>query len=60
MILLEQGFDALAQRVALLRQARDSIDVQTFIWSDDVSGRYFFAECLAAARRGVRVRILAD
>jgi phosphatidylserine/phosphatidylglycerophosphate/cardiolipin synthase-like enzyme len=59
-ILLEQGFDALAQRVALLRQARDSIDVQTFIWSDDVSGRYFFAECLAAARRGVRVRILAD
>ncbi len=58
--ILEQGFDALLQRVILLRNARTSIDIQTFIWADDLSGRFFFDECVRAARRGVRVRILVD
>ena len=51
---------SLAQRVAMLRGAERSICVQTFIWADDAAGRFFLTECLAAARRGVEVRLLAD
>jgi len=58
--LLEQGEESLLLRVHLIRAARRSIDIQTFIWADDDSGRLLIDELLAAARRGVRVRIIAD
>ncbi|HNR92775.1 MAG TPA: phospholipase D-like domain-containing protein, partial [Dokdonella sp.] len=58
--LLELGEDALLLRVHLIRAARESIDIQTFIWADDDAGRLLLDELLAAARRGVRVRIIAD
>jgi phosphatidylserine/phosphatidylglycerophosphate/cardiolipin synthase-like enzyme len=54
------GYDALLLRVHLIREARVSIDVQTFIWSDDECGRLMIYELIEAARRGVRVRIIAD
>lgn len=57
---LSGGYDALLLRVHLIRQARRSIDIQTFIWSDDESGRLMIYELIEAARRGVRVRIIAD
>jgi phosphatidylserine/phosphatidylglycerophosphate/cardiolipin synthase-like enzyme len=58
--LLSQGYDALLLRVHLIRQARVSIDIQTFIWTNDESGRLLICELIEAARRGVKVRILAD
>lgn len=58
--LLEQGEESLLVRVHLIRAARRSIDIQTFIWVNDDSGRLVLDELLAAARRGVRVRVLAD
>jgi cardiolipin synthase C len=58
--LLENGYGALILRVHLIRAARRSIDLQTFIWSNDGSGRLLFWELLEAARRGVRVRLLVD
>ena len=58
--LIEHGDDALALRLHLIRAARRSIDVQSFILSDDASGRLVLGELLAAARRGVKVRVLAD
>jgi cardiolipin synthase C len=57
---LEQGEDSLLLRVHLIRAARKSIDIQTFIWVNDDAGRLILDELLAAARRGVRVRVLAD
>ena len=57
---LEQGEDSLLVRVHLIRAARRSIDIQTFIWVNDDAGRLILDELLAAARRGVRVRVLAD
>jgi phosphatidylserine/phosphatidylglycerophosphate/cardiolipin synthase-like enzyme len=58
--LLDIGFDALVQRVALIRSARQRIDVQTFIYADDATGRFLLDELAAAADRGVRVRLLVD
>ncbi len=58
--LMSGGYDALLLRVHLIRHARESIDVQTFIWSNDACGRLLIHELLEAARRGVRVRIIAD
>ncbi len=58
--LLEVGHDALVARVHLIRQARRSIALQTFIWTNDECGRLLMFELIEAARRGVRVQILAD
>jgi putative cardiolipin synthase len=58
--LLERGEDALLLRIHLIRAARRSIDIQTFIWAEDDSGWLVLDELVAAARRGVRVRVLAD
>jgi cardiolipin synthase C len=58
--LLEGGYDALLVRVHLIRVARSSIDIQTFIWTNDECGRLLICELIEAARRGVRVRIIAD
>lgn len=57
---IENGRDALLVRLHLIRQARASIDIQTFIWTDDECGRLLMYELIEAARRGVRVRIIAD
>lgn len=54
------GYDALLLRVHLIRQARRSIDIQTFIWTNDECGRLLIYELVEAARRGVKVRIIAD
>ncbi|MBI2813402.1 MAG: phospholipase D family protein [Opitutae bacterium] len=58
--LVSGGYDALLLRVHLIRQARSSIDIQTFIWSNDECGRLLMHELIGAARRGVKVRIIAD
>jgi phosphatidylserine/phosphatidylglycerophosphate/cardiolipin synthase-like enzyme len=58
--LLEHGEDALLLRVHLIRAARESIDIQSFIWAEDDAGWLILDELVAAARRGVRVRILVD
>jgi len=60
LVLLNTGYDALLLRVHLIRQARTSIDIQTFIWTNDECGRLLIYELIEAARRGVKVRIIAD
>ena len=59
-VLLDRGQDALLARVHLIRAARKTIDFQTFIFDADDSGLLVLDELLAAARRGVRVRVLLD
>jgi phosphatidylserine/phosphatidylglycerophosphate/cardiolipin synthase-like enzyme len=58
--LLERGEDSLLLRIHLIRAAKKSIDIQTFIWAQDDAGWLVLDELIAAARRGVRVRVLAD
>ena len=57
---LERGEDSLLLRIHLIRAAKRSIDIQTFIWAEDDAGWLMLDELIAAARRGVQVRILAD
>jgi phosphatidylserine/phosphatidylglycerophosphate/cardiolipin synthase-like enzyme len=58
--ILDTGADSLALRVHLIRSARHSIDLQTFIFAEDDAGYLVLDELVKAARRGVRVRVLAD
>lgn len=58
--ILPEGNEALLLRVHLIRSAHTSIEIQTFIWSDDECGRLLIYELIEAARRGVKVRIIAD
>lgn len=59
-LLLDTGAQALAQRDALIAAARATLDAQYYIWNSDAAGRYLAARLLAAAERGVRVRVLLD
>jgi phosphatidylserine/phosphatidylglycerophosphate/cardiolipin synthase-like enzyme len=58
--LLNIGQNALVARLNLIRAARKSIDIQTYIWVDDDAGMLVLDELVKAARRGVVVRVLAD
>jgi putative cardiolipin synthase len=57
---LNLGSQALLWRLRSLRSATTSIDLQTFIWKNDSVGLAFVREIVAAAERGVRVRVLLD
>ncbi|MCB1361898.1 MAG: phospholipase D family protein [Rhodobacter sp.] len=52
--------EALALRLELARLAERSLDLLYYIWDDDLSGRLLAQAVLAAADRGVRVRLLLD
>ena len=58
--LVEQNALAFAYRAATAVAAVRSIDVQYYIWHDDLTGRLLAAELMRAAERGVRVRVLVD
>ncbi|MBS0487773.1 MAG: phosphatidylserine/phosphatidylglycerophosphate/cardiolipin synthase family protein [Proteobacteria bacterium] len=58
--LLDQGADSLLLRVHLIRAARRSIDIQTFIFAEDDAGYLMLDELVKAARRGVKVRVIVD
>ncbi|MEC7940887.1 MAG: phospholipase D family protein [Pseudomonadota bacterium] len=58
--LQESGWDALAQRLALVESAEYTIDIQYYIWNSDESGKYLASRLLAAADRGVKVRVMLD
>jgi len=57
---LETGEEALLARAWLADHARESIDVQYFIWSTDNIGILAAEALLRAAERGVRVRVIVD
>jgi putative cardiolipin synthase len=57
---LGDGIDAYVARLGLVKAAQKSIDVQYYIWHDDLTGRVLHNQLLEAADRGVRVRILLD
>jgi putative cardiolipin synthase len=58
--LVSTGPEAFAVRANTARLAGRSLDVQTYIWHADLTGRYLAKVLLDAADRGVRVRLLLD
>lgn len=57
---LANGPRALATRIFLANAAQRSLDVQYYIWHNDIAGTLLFEALGRAARRGVRVRLLLD
>jgi putative cardiolipin synthase len=60
LLLLMNSIDALLSRLALADRAKYSIDLQYYIFHGDATGKLVAQHLLAAADRGVRVRILLD
>ncbi|HZV93560.1 MAG TPA: phospholipase D family protein [Caldimonas sp.] len=58
--LLPDGAQAFEARLALIRRAERTIDVQYYLIASDRTGLEFLRELELAAARGVRVRILVD
>lgn len=58
--LLSNGSEAYALRMYSAQVAVRSLDIQTYIWHSDLTGRMLAQRALAAADRGVQVRILVD
>jgi putative cardiolipin synthase len=57
---LDSAAEALLARAWLVDNARESIEVQYFIWSTDNIGILAAEALLRAAERGVRVRVIVD
>ncbi|MHB1081752.1 MAG: phospholipase D-like domain-containing protein [Prosthecobacter sp.] len=58
--MLADGREAFLARLAMVEAAQRTLDVQYYIWRDDVVGTTFADRLLAAADRGVKVRLLLD
>ena len=52
--------DAFAAKLFLVDHAKTSLDVQYYLYHDDMIGKVFSAHLYMAAERGVNVRILVD
>jgi len=59
-VLLNQGGEALDWRLRAIDSATQSIDLQTFLWTLDTTGTLVIGRLLAAAERGVMVKLLVD
>ncbi len=57
---LNSGEASLIRRLAIIDTATVSIDAMYFLWLEDAVGSLRFERILAAAERGVRVRLLID
>ncbi|MDR3099516.1 MAG: phospholipase D family protein [Paraburkholderia sp.] len=57
---LANPLEAFASRVDLVRTAQRTLDVQYYIWRNDLTGTFLLEELREAADRGVRVRLLLD
>ena len=58
--LLIDGTEAFVVRMQSARMAVRSLDVQTYIWHADLTGKYLAWQLLESADTGVRVRLLLD
>jgi putative cardiolipin synthase len=58
--LLPSDMDAFVARAALIEGAQQSLDLQYYIISDDLTVNFLIERILSAADRGIRVRLLFD
>ncbi len=59
-LLLDDPRDAFRARFGMARRAQHTLDMQYYLWKDDLTGRLLMWAALQAADRGVRVRFLID
>jgi putative cardiolipin synthase len=57
---MQNGIDAFAARALLIHNADKTLDLQYYIWHDDLTGKALHNLLLQAADRGIRVRLLLD
>lgn len=57
---ISKASEAFAIRAASARAAGRSLDLQYYVWRGDLTGQLLAREVLAAADRGVQVRMLLD
>lgn len=57
---LPDSLDAFAARMISIAAAERSIDIQYYIWRDDITGNLLLKALHDAAQRNVRVRLLVD
>ena len=57
---LDVGAEALDWRLRAIDSATQSIDLQTFLWTFDTVGAMILHHLIAAADRGVQIKILID
>lgn len=60
LMLLLENVDAFAARLQSATQAGRSLDLMYYIWRTDISGWLLIDALVAAADRGVRIRLLLD
>ncbi|MBU4448001.1 MAG: phospholipase D family protein, partial [Proteobacteria bacterium] len=58
--LLPTGIDAFTARALMIDRAEKTLDLQYYIFHDDLMGKFVYNRLMAAADRGVRVRLLLD
>jgi putative cardiolipin synthase len=58
--LLDVGFDSLAERLRLIESAKESIELEFFIYEIDTASRLITQALARRAQQGVKVRILVD
>jgi len=58
--IISDDLQAFRFRLDLAREAGRSLDLQYYYWKSDVTGKLLAREILAAADRGVRVRLMLD
>ena len=58
--IVSDDLEAFRFRLDLTHEAGRSLDLQYYYWKSDVTGKLLAREILAAADRGVRVRLMLD
>lgn len=58
--ILVDGVESYPKRLKMIRNASESICLQTLIFKNDSTGRETVRELVTAAQRGVKVRVLID
>ncbi|EOX1467535.1 phospholipase D family protein [Acinetobacter baumannii] len=59
-VALDDAFMSIASRIYLIRNSKETIDLQYYIWTNDFVGNLILHELLKAADRGIKVRLLID
>lgn len=57
---INHGMASLEERLRLIESAKETIDVEYFIYNADISGQIFTQALIKKAREGVKVRVLLD
>lgn len=58
--ILQDNAESFQEKIRLIRNAKYSLDIMYYIYSNDESSSYFSQELIKAAHRGVKIRVLLD